>query len=109
MKLFYEYMLIFFIFITYFYHLLYPLHAENCDSNSRLVVGEDDNVKSGLKGLTLTARESSLTLESDIIRLQVVKSSQSRRCKSKNCLRFNMFKEKYRKEAINLKCVWLIF
>ena len=29
---------------------LYPLQVENCDSNSRLVVDEDDNVKSGLKG-----------------------------------------------------------
>ena len=31
---------------------LHPLQVENCDSNSRLVVDEDDNVKSGLKGLT---------------------------------------------------------
>ena len=30
---------------------LHPLQVENCDSNSRLVVDEDDNVKSGLKGL----------------------------------------------------------
>ena len=29
----------------------HPLEVENCDSNSRLVVDEDDNVKSGLKGL----------------------------------------------------------
>ena len=26
-------------------NLLHPLQVENCDSNSRLVVGEDDNVK----------------------------------------------------------------
>ena len=30
---------------------LHPLQVENCDSNSRLVVDEDDNIKSGLKGL----------------------------------------------------------
>ena len=30
---------------------LHPLHVENCDSNSRLVLNEDDNVKLGLKGL----------------------------------------------------------
>ena len=38
--------------------LFHPLQvifmkAVNCDSNSRLVVDEDDNVKSGLKGLKL--------------------------------------------------------
>ena len=32
---------------------LHPLQVENCDSNSRLVVDEDDNVKSDLKGLSL--------------------------------------------------------
>ena len=46
MKLFYEYMVIFFNLSTSSSHL-YPLQAENCDSNSRLVVDEDDNVKSG--------------------------------------------------------------
>ena len=30
----------------------HPLQVENCDSNSRLVVDEDDNVELGLKGLT---------------------------------------------------------
>ena len=34
---------------------LHPLQVENCDSNSRLVVDEDDTVNSGLKGLTYTA------------------------------------------------------
>ena len=46
----YQFMSIFFNFTTtssYFH----PLQVENCDSNSRLVVDEDDNVKSGLKGL----------------------------------------------------------
>ena len=51
MKLFYEYMVIFFK-LSHTSSHLYPLQAENCDSNSRLVVDEDDNVKSGLKGLT---------------------------------------------------------
>ena len=50
MKLFYEYMVIFFNLSPTPIHL-HPLQAENCDSNSRLVVDEDDNIKSGLKGL----------------------------------------------------------
>ena len=37
---------------------LHPLHVENCDSNSRRVVDEDDNVKSGLKGLTIILLQS---------------------------------------------------
>ena len=51
MKLVHQYMTIFFTFSSTSNHL-YPLQDENCDSNSRLVVDEDDNVKSGLKGLT---------------------------------------------------------
>ena len=50
MELVYKYMAIFFNFQTTSNHLD-PLRVENCDSNSRLVVDEDDNVKSGLKGL----------------------------------------------------------
>ena len=50
MKLVYQYMTIFFTFSPTSNHL-HPLQVENCDSNSRLVVDEDDNVKSGLKGL----------------------------------------------------------
>ena len=48
MKLFFEYIVIFFNLSPTSGHL-HPLQAENCDSNSRLVVDEDDNVKSGLK------------------------------------------------------------
>ena len=50
MKLVYQYMAIFFTFSPTSNHL-HPVQVENCDSNSRLVVDEDDNVKSGLKGL----------------------------------------------------------
>ena len=50
MKLVHQYMIIFFNFSPTSNHL-HPLQVENCDSNSRLVVDEDDNVKSGLKGL----------------------------------------------------------
>ena len=50
MKLVYQYIAFFFDFQTTSNHL-HPLQVENCDSNSRLVVDEDDNVKSGLKGL----------------------------------------------------------
>ena len=44
MKLFYQYMAIFFNFSPTSSHL-YSLQVENCDSNSRLVVDEDDNGK----------------------------------------------------------------
>ena len=48
MELVYQYMAIFFNFQTTLDHL-YPLQVENCDSNSRLVVDEDDNGKSMLE------------------------------------------------------------
>ena len=43
-KLFYQYMAIFFNLPPPSNHL-HPLQVENCDSNSRLVVDEDDNGK----------------------------------------------------------------
>ena len=43
-KLVYQYMAIFFNFPPTSNHL-HPLQVENCDSNSRLVVDEDDNGK----------------------------------------------------------------
>ena len=50
MKLVFQYMAIFFTFSPTSNHF-HPLEVENCDSNSRLVVDEDDYVKPGLKGL----------------------------------------------------------
>ena len=50
MKLVYQYMAIFFTFSPTSNHL-HSLQVENCDSNLRLVLDEDDNVKSDLKGL----------------------------------------------------------
>ena len=44
MKLVYQYMVIFFHFSTTA-NYLHPLQVENCDSNSRLVVDEDDHGK----------------------------------------------------------------
>ena len=44
MKLFYQYMAIFFNFSPSS-NYLHRLQVENCDSNSRLVVDEDDNGK----------------------------------------------------------------
>ena len=44
MKLFYEYMVIFFNLSPTFSNL-YPLQVENCDNNSRLVVDKGDNGK----------------------------------------------------------------
>ena len=44
MKMVYQYVAIFFNFKTTLNHL-HPLQVENCDSNLRLVVDEDDNGK----------------------------------------------------------------
>ena len=52
MTLVYQYMAIF-LYFSPTASYLYPLQVENCDSNSRLVVDKDDNVKKGLKALTL--------------------------------------------------------
>ena len=52
LKLFYQYMAIFFNFSHTSSHL-HQLPVENCDSNSRLVVDEMTMVNSGSKGLTL--------------------------------------------------------
>ena len=46
MKLFYEYLVIFLNFLPTSNHF-HLLQVENCDSNSRLVVDEDDNDKFG--------------------------------------------------------------
>ena len=53
MKLLYDFIAIF-VNLSATSSYLHPLQVENCDSNSRLVVDEDDNVKSGLKELKAT-------------------------------------------------------
>ena len=50
MKLAFQYMAIFFNFYTTSNNL-HPLQVENCDSNSRLVVDEDDNGKLRLESV----------------------------------------------------------
>ena len=55
MKLVYQYIAIFFTLSPTSNHL-HPLQVGNCDSNSRLVVDEDDIVKSGLKGVKVLSR-----------------------------------------------------
>ena len=52
MKLLYQF-IAFFVNLSPTSNHLHPLQVENCESNSRLVVDEDDNVKSGLKGLNI--------------------------------------------------------
>ena len=52
MKLVYEYMTIFFTFSPTSNHI-HPLQVENCDSNSRLVVDEDDYGKVRLERVNL--------------------------------------------------------
>ena len=53
MKLVCQYMVIFFNFSLTSSHL-HPLQVENCDSNSRLVVDEDDNGKFRLERVKLS-------------------------------------------------------
>ena len=53
MKLVYQYMVIFFTFSPTSNHL-HPLQVENCDSNSQLVVDEDDNGKFRLQKVYIT-------------------------------------------------------
>ena len=50
MNLVYQYTVFFFHFSPTSNHF-HPLQVENCDSNLRLVVDENENVKSGLKEL----------------------------------------------------------
>ena len=57
LKMIFQYMVIFFNCSPTSNHL-HPLQVGNCDSNSRLVVDEDVNVKSGLKGLKQGSRYS---------------------------------------------------
>ena len=52
MKLVYQYKAILFNFETTSNHL-HPLQVENCDSNSRLVVDEDDNCKLRFERVTV--------------------------------------------------------
>ena len=52
MKPVYKYMAIYFIFSLTSSHL-HPLQVENCDSNSRLVVDEDDNGEFRLERLNI--------------------------------------------------------
>ena len=59
MKLVYQYMAIFFYFSPTSNHL-HPLQVENCDSNSRLVVDEDDNGKLRLERVKPTVDVSCL-------------------------------------------------
>ena len=55
MKLVYQYLAIFFNFSATLNHL-HPLQVENCDSNSRLVVDEDDNGKFSLEKVNRRCR-----------------------------------------------------
>ena len=56
MKLVYQYVVIFFAFSTTLSHL-HPLQVENCDSNSRLVVDEDDYGKFRIERVNPTCPE----------------------------------------------------
>ena len=72
MKLVYQYMAIFCTLSPTSNHI-HPLQVENCDSNSRLVVDEDGNVKSGLKGLSPydAIKHNFTSMKTDLIFLQL--------------------------------------
>ena len=60
MKLSFKYMTIFFIFPTTSSHL-HPLQVENCGSNSRFVVDEDDNGKFRIERVNVQGAYDELT------------------------------------------------
>ena len=81
MKLVYQYVIaIFFTFSPTLNHF-HPLQVENCGSNSRLVVDEDDNVTSGLKGLNTKCTYTKalslyfISLHSNNVKLFIVNTS----------------------------------
>ena len=82
MKLVYQYMAIFFTFSLTSNHL-HPLQVENCDSNSRLVVDEEDNGKFRLERVNssgwFVCRVSShvLYVKNKTQRESLIKSCQS--------------------------------
>ena len=61
MKLVYQYMTIFFNFPPISSHL-HPLQVENCDSNSRLLVDEDDNGKFRLERVKMNDKSEFVTI-----------------------------------------------
>ena len=68
MKLVYKYVVIFLNFQTTSNHL-HPLQVENCDSNSRLVVDEDDKGKLRLERVNLHVCQTR-TFEAEALNLQ---------------------------------------
>ena len=73
MKLVYQYLAIFFIFSPTSNHL-HPLQVENCDSNSRLVVDEDDNDKVRLERVKHVRKRDIYQQGLKIVYLYFVKS-----------------------------------
>ena len=67
MKLFYQFMAIFFNLPPTSSHL-HPLQGENCDSNSRLVVDKDDNEKFRLERVNPSLSLNLITANHDYIR-----------------------------------------
>ena len=67
MKLVCQSMVIFFNFPPSSSHL-HPLQVENCDSNSRLVVGGDDNGKFRLERVKIPKFETYLVVDAQLIK-----------------------------------------
>ena len=68
MKLVYEYMAIFFNFSPVSCHLR-PLQVENCDSNSRLVVDEEDDGKFRLERVKETGNSPQTNFLNFVLKL----------------------------------------
>ena len=71
MKLVYQYVVIFCNFLTTSSHLR-PLQVENCGSNSRLVVDEDDNDKFRIERVNIMAMKESYVQSAIAFQLQSI-------------------------------------
>ena len=69
MKLVYQYLTIFFNFQIRSSHL-HPLQVENCDSNSRLVVADDDNGKFSPERVNKICRSTNYVIASSVLLLK---------------------------------------
>ena len=67
MKLVYQFMAIFILYFSPTSNYFHPLQVENCDSNSRLVVDEDDNGKLRLERVIIRQVGGSLQLNKSCI------------------------------------------
>ena len=99
-KLAYQYIAIFFNFSTTSNHL-HPLQVENCDSNSRLVVDEDDNGKfrlDGVNGWQTQQQHGRSYLDSTVVFIFIF---------FRNYFRFKLISDEIRMGCFTVERLWL--